>query len=203
MVNGGLSRHTWRVPRLWAETIETHRRDVRDAIVQATARLVGEHGLAAVTMSQIAEETGIGRATLYKYFGGVDEILLAWHQRQISHHLHQLTAARDRAAPADRLTAVLTAYAEIAAGSQGHHDSELAAFLHRDRQVVQAEEKLRGMISELISEAAEMGSVRTDVAADELADYCLHALAAARSLPSKAAVRRLVEVTLGGLRPQA
>ena len=44
-------------------------------------------------------------------------------------------------------------------------------------------------------------TVRTDVATEELASYCLHALGAARSLPSKAAVRRLVEVTLAGLRP--
>jgi hypothetical protein len=45
------------------------------------------------------------------------------------------------------------------------------------------------------------GPVRGDVAADELADFCLHALAAATSLPSKAAVQRLVQVTLAGLRP--
>jgi hypothetical protein len=43
--------------------------------------------------------------------------------------------------------------------------------------------------------------VRNDVPPDELAAYCLHALNAARSLPSKAAVRRLVTVTLAGLRP--
>ena len=35
----------------------------------------------------------------------------------------------------------------------------------------------------------------------ELASYCLHALAAASSLPSAAAIRRLVTVTLAGLRP--
>jgi DNA-binding transcriptional ArsR family regulator len=38
--------------------------------------------------------------------------------------------------------------------------------------------------------------VRHDVAPEELANYCLHALAAARSLPSKAVVRQLVKVTL-------
>lgn len=43
------------------------------------------------------------------------------------------------------------------------------------------------------------GDVRDDVAPDELANYCLHALTAASSLPSKAAVRRLVAVTVAGL----
>jgi AcrR family transcriptional regulator len=56
------------MPKLWNETIEAHRREVRDAILDNTAALVAEHGLLSVTMSQIAEETGIGRATLYKYF---------------------------------------------------------------------------------------------------------------------------------------
>ena len=38
-------------------------------------------------MSQIAEQTGIGRATLYKYFPDVEAILLAWHERQVTGHL--------------------------------------------------------------------------------------------------------------------
>ncbi|MDO0911222.1 hypothetical protein QQM39_10250 [Streptomyces sp. DT2A-34] len=44
--------------------------------------------------------------------------------------------------------------------------------------------------------------MRDDVSPDELARYCLHALAGAGALASKAAVRRLVTVTLAGLRPQ-
>jgi hypothetical protein len=59
------------------------------------------------------------------------------------------------------------------------------------------------MIRDLLTKAVETGEVRADVAPDELASYCLHALAAASSLPSKAAVRRLVTVTLAGLRPRA
>jgi hypothetical protein len=43
--------------------------------------------------------------------------------------------------------------------------------------------------------------VRDDVEPEELATYCLHALAAATSLSSEAAVRRLAKVTLDGLRP--
>jgi AcrR family transcriptional regulator len=34
-------------------------------------------------MSQIAEETRVGRATLYKYFPDVDAILVAWDERHV------------------------------------------------------------------------------------------------------------------------
>ncbi len=190
------------MPRLWNETIEAHRREVREAILDTTAALVAEHGLRSVTMSQIAEKTGIGRATLYKYFPDVEAILLAWHERQITGHLEHLAEVRDRAGDAgERLEAVLEAYALISHESQGHHDTELAAFLHRDEQVARAQQQLRDMIRDLLTEGAKTGHVRDDVAPDELARYCLHALAAAGSLPSKAAVRRLVTVTLAGLRP--
>jgi AcrR family transcriptional regulator len=189
------------MPRLWNDTIEAHRQAVRDATLDTTAALVAEHGLRSVTMSQIAEVTGIGRATLYKYFPDVDAILLAWHEREVAGHLGQLAQARDHALGArERLEAVLEAYALISHDARGHHDAELASLLHRDEQVVRAEQQLRTMVRDLLAEAAENGEVRADVAPEELAGYCLHALAAASRLPSKAAVRRLVTVTLAGLR---
>jgi AcrR family transcriptional regulator len=195
-----LSYTGW-VPKLWTETIETHRREVRDAILDTTAALVDEHGLLSVTMSQIAGETGIGRATLYKYFPDVEAILLDWHERQISRHLEHLAEIRDQAGnPVDQLEAVLHAYALISHESRGHHDTELAAFLHGDRQVAQAERKLHHMIRDLVAGGARNGDLRDDVTPDELANYCLYALVAASSLRSKAAVRRLVTVTLAGLR---
>jgi hypothetical protein len=58
------------------------------------------------------------------------------------------------------------------------------------------------MIRKLFVEAAKTGDLRDDVSPDELAGYCLNALAGAGRQRSKAAVRRLVTVTLDGLRPQ-
>jgi hypothetical protein len=98
---------------------------------------------------------------------------------------------------------VLEAYALISHESKGHRDTELAALLHRDEQVIVAEKHLRNMIGDLLAEPARTGDIRDDVAPGELATYCLHALTAASSLPSKAAVHRLVEVTLAGLHPRA
>jgi AcrR family transcriptional regulator len=186
------------VPKLWTETIETHRREVREAILDTTAALVAEHGLLAVTMMQIAEETGIGRATLYKYFSDVEAILVAWHERQMSVHLRQLAEVRDGAGDAgERLKSVLEAFALI---SHEQHSTELAALLHRGAHVVRAQQQLRRLVRDLLVEGVEQGDIRDDVAPDELASYLLHALTAASSLPSKAAVRRLVTVTLAGLR---
>jgi AcrR family transcriptional regulator len=187
------------VPRLWNESIEAHRHAVREATLDTTAALVAEHGLRAVTMSQIAEETGIGRATLYKYFSDVEAILVAWHERQVTGHLEYLAAVRDEAGEAsERLEAVLEAYALI---SHEHDRTELAALLHRGEHVVRAQEQLSDFIRDLLTEGAEIGDLRDDVPPDELTRYCLHALTAAGSLPSKASVRRLVTVILAGLHP--
>ena len=196
-----LSRILAPMPKLWNDTIDAHRRAVRDATLDTTAALVVAHGLRSVTMAQIAERTGIGRATLYKYFPDVEAILLAWHQRQISQHLEHLSKVAEQVEPSERLGAVLEAYAAMSHGSRGHHDADLAAFLHRDEQVVRAEKQLRDLIGGLLTDAAQAGAVRTDVSVEELVTYCVHALAAARTLPSAAAVRRLVAVTLAGLAP--
>jgi hypothetical protein len=97
-----------------------------------------------------------------------------------------------------RLEAVLEAFALI---SHERHATELAAFLHRGEHVARAHQQLRDLIRDLLIEGAATGHLRDDVAPDELASYCLHALTAASNLRSKAAVRRLVAVTLAGLRP--
>jgi len=189
------------VPKLWNETIEAHRNAVRGAIMETTWALVTEHGLTSVTMSQIAEKAGIGRATLYKYFPDVEAILDAWHQRHVTGHLEQLARIRDQpGAAAERLQSVLEAYALISY-HRGHHGAELSALLHRGENVVRAQQQLLELIRDLLAEVAETGELRDDVAPEELASYCLHALTAAGSLRSKAAVQRLVVVTLAGLRP--
>jgi hypothetical protein len=70
-------------------------------------------------------------------------------------------------------------------------------------EIATLSQQLRDMIRYLLIKGAKTGDLRDDVAPDEFASYCLHALTAASSLRSKAAVRRLVTVILAGLRPRA
>jgi AcrR family transcriptional regulator len=218
------------VPRLWTDTLDEHRRAVRDATLDTAAALIAEHGLPAVTMSALAERTGIGRATLYKYFPDVTAVLTAWHERQLRAHLDDLRAATSTTTdPATRLATALDRYATLqrsthhpaahggprpsasrhsgsgtgGAGSNGGSGAgaDLAALLHRSEHVAAARAELHAYLRELIAESAAAGRTRADVSPAELATFCLHALTAAATLPTAAATRRLVTVTLSALSP--
>jgi AcrR family transcriptional regulator len=194
------------VPRLWNATIDEHRRTMHAAILDAAATLVAEHGLAAVTMSQIATQTGIGRATLYKYFPDVEAIVVAWHERLVEDHLTQLThAVAADATPAERLRLVLATLAELSSGrhqpAAAGHSPGLAVPLHRAEHLHQARNRLHQLLVDVIQSATDAGAVRTDVPADELAAFCRHALGAAADVPGTPLARdRLVDLALAGLR---
>jgi AcrR family transcriptional regulator len=199
--------YTTEVPKLWNDTIEAHRREVREAILDTTWRLATERGPASVKMSEVAEQTGIGRATLYKYFPDVDAILAAWTQRQVLRHVELLRAARDDTTDAaKRLRVTLETYAHIEQQRARHlkreaHGTQLATLLHQnDEGVADAQRQLHNLVRDVLASAAQAGDIRADITPDELAGYCLHALAAAATLGSEAAVRRLLDVTLAGLR---
>jgi AcrR family transcriptional regulator len=186
------------MPRLWNETIDAHKRAVDEAILGATAALVQSGGLGSVTMSGVAAAAGIGRATLYKYYPSVKAVLRAWHERVVGQHLAHLREVRDGPGdPLARLEAVLEGFALSA---RAHPGVDVAAALHRGTHVARAHEELRTLLEDLLLEGVKSGDVRADVAPGELVLYCLHALGAACHLPSEAAVRTLVTVTISGLR---
>ena len=171
-------------------------------MVDAAATLVAGGGLLSLTMSRVAERAGIGRATLYKYFPDIESVLLAWHERQVSRHLQQLHAARKGArGPAEELSGVLRAYALVCQQAGAHHHTELAMVLHRPGRLGDAHGEQQGLLREVLASASDAGLLRTDIGPEELLSFCQHALAGAAVLGEPAAVDRLVELTLAGLRP--
>jgi AcrR family transcriptional regulator len=184
------------MPKLWDDTIEAHHDAVSAAIFEATSLLVAEHGLAALSMAGIAQAAGIGRATLYKYFGDLDALLSAWHQHVVHGHLQVLADVRDAAgSPGDRLATVLAAYVEI---QRAHGAHASAAQLHGEPHMRHAHGHLHRFIRDLIANAAAHRAARTDIAADELARFAIAAAAAAAG-QGKPAASRLVELILATL----
>jgi AcrR family transcriptional regulator len=157
-----------------------------------------ELGIRKVTMSLVAEKAGIGRATLYKYFPDVESILRAWHEREVSHHVEQLTKLRD--SDGDVFQRLRLVFERMAQGQRDGHGSDLAAMLHRGAHMHRAHDAVRTLIRDLLVSGVGSGRIRSDVPPDELASFCVQALAAAKGAPSKAAVRRLIGLTLDALR---
>ena len=188
------------VPKLWEESIDEHRRSVRDAITDAAWRLAEEHGPLSLTMSQVAGAAGIGRATLYKYFADIESILVAHHARHVDEHLRALEDLRgESASPGARLAAVAHAYASICFHRGRHASADISALVHRGPEVADAELRLHTLFVDLIAEAAAGGLVRTDASPDELAAYCRHALEASGQARDLDTAARLTRVVLDGL----
>lgn len=76
------------------------RQHIRDAVVRVTTR-VGVHGL---TMDGVAEEAGIAKGTLYRYFDTKEALIRDTIDASLAPIRDELLAlARDDAPPADRL----------------------------------------------------------------------------------------------------
>lgn len=74
-LQAALKRRSYQLKRRAESAEETRRR-----IVQATAELHSEQGIAATTMKQIAERAGVGIGTVYHHFPTLDDTIMACGQ---------------------------------------------------------------------------------------------------------------------------
>ncbi|WP_067430936.1 TetR/AcrR family transcriptional regulator [Nocardioides jensenii] len=174
------------MPKLWKDTVEEHRRDVRAAILDAAWRLAHERGIRGVTMGLVAQHAGISRATLYKYFSGVEEILVASHAEHVQEHLATLREAHSSAGtPREGLERLIDHYAEICfhRGRAGAPDT--SALVHAGEQHQRNTTELERLFIDAVLAAQAAGEVRADIAAKLLATYILHAAEGAGSVGSR------------------
>jgi AcrR family transcriptional regulator len=86
----------------------------RAAVLQAAARLFAEHGVAAVSMDQVAAAAGVGKGTVFRRFGdkaGLAAALLDAGERELQEAiLHGPPPLGPGAGAAARLTAFAGAY---------------------------------------------------------------------------------------------
>jgi AcrR family transcriptional regulator len=170
-----------------------HRAQQREHILAVALELLAERGMAALTMSAIADHAGISRATLYHYFPDVDAVLAAWVgqeiERSVSAMLVESGAISD---PVARLTHLVKTQARIFGSrshrlSAEHFESEAGSpAVRREVEVQMA--PLRQLLADTITEAENTGLLRSPVDSALAADFVLGLLGAIR--------RRLVAGTL-------
>jgi AcrR family transcriptional regulator len=188
------------VPKLWKDTVEAHRRDVRAAILEAAWILAQERGIRGVTMGLVAENAGISRATLYKYFPGVEEILLAAHEDHVAQHLAALAAARaDAASPREALLAMLSGYARIRFHRDRAASAEVHGLVHAGPQHARNSSAVHNMFTEAMQDAQAAAQMRNDLGARDLAAFAVGAFDAAATVSDEPALERLVRLVAEAL----
>jgi AcrR family transcriptional regulator len=155
------------------------------AILAATLRMVGTHGVTATTIEGIAAEAGVGKTTIYRRWDSKTDLIVAAVSQTAPEGDPPDTGSLpgDLKALADlqreRLagTGLLTVAPRVLAESM--NDPELhQGFL--DNVI----EPLRGLIRTIIERAIERGELRADLEVEPLVDI-LHAIPIYRILMSR------------------
>lgn len=189
------------MPKTWDDTLEGHREAVRRAAMQAALEIASEAGFQKVSMSSVATRTGITRATLYKYFPDVESIFVEWHRRTLEHHVaHVDGIVRSPGDAAARLRAILEFFAMTAFR---HHGSRFAEVLHSREHAVAAENRLLGILEQVIEEGIDALEFRKDLWPREVAVFLHGSLSGVHRLPDEVAVRRVVDLAVGSIAAEA
>ena len=67
-----------------------------ERILDATGRVIAARGVAKARAGDIADEAGLGRATLYRYFATREDIFVAYAEREMERFLADLLAAAEK-----------------------------------------------------------------------------------------------------------
>lgn len=62
-------------------------------VLDAAARRIASHGIAATSVDDVAEGAGVSRATVYRYVGAKDDVVQAVISREANHVLVRVAAA--------------------------------------------------------------------------------------------------------------
>lgn len=93
-----------------------------DSILDAAARVIASHGLAAATTARIADQAGISIGSLYQYFDSKEDIYAAVLDRMVQHLImlvEQQTPTSDAFSLADWVTTLLNAVWDYLAADNG------------------------------------------------------------------------------------
>ncbi len=78
---------------------ETRKKETRQAILEAAIRLFSEQGYEKTSIAAIARAAGVGKGTIYGYFGAKDEIFLAFCEDEIEYAFNKVAEENDPDAP--------------------------------------------------------------------------------------------------------
>jgi AcrR family transcriptional regulator len=143
------------------------RRGVADRIIDETLVLVSERGLGNVTMTEIAERTGVARQTLYNHYPDVEQIVIAGTERYAQNGFAHLVGLLEATGSAEGKIDLLVRHT-VAGVNHGHGVDDVRSALspegraHLDRH----QAAFRSLVASIISDGVVDGTFDSSIDPD-------------------------------------
>ena len=172
-----------------------------EIVLRAAREVFAEQGFDA-PVAAIAERAGVGMGSLYRRYGGKQELL----QRVCVLSLEQNLEAAERALAAEDPWPALCRYVRDCVGFAAGAFGPAAGLIHATDEMWRLARAVRRRVGRLVQRAHDDGSLRADATAVDVLQLVEHF---ARGFPSgpdvavDAVRRRQLEIALAGLRTGA
>jgi TetR/AcrR family transcriptional repressor of mexCD-oprJ operon len=142
---------------------------VADALLDAAARTFASRGERA-NMDDVAEEAGVARATVYRYFPNRQQLLAELSRRAAENAHHRLVAARiDEVSIEEGVSRAVRAFVDVGES----FPVLLMARSHGDDPSADFERLVATPLRQLLERGRSSGSIRNDIPAAWLAEALL------------------------------
>ncbi len=141
------------MPRIRAASIDQHKEQTRDALIDSAYKLIAEAGTADIPLAEIALAAGVGRTTFYEYFDDRDDVIAALVERELPDVISEIIDSVEVTEPVARLGALAAATVRFVAA-----DPVFGLILHAEvpRLGVDAQERIKDSHEQLVIELADL-----------------------------------------------
>jgi AcrR family transcriptional regulator len=153
------------MPKITAPTLEQHRSETIDRLLDGFSELVMSRGYSAVSLADVAQQAGLARTAIYNYFPDRESLLFLWTEREVRRAIAILEQEIAEApTSAEKLRAFVRLQLHDFARRHLPPGQEVIQFLQPETygRFMQHIEPLERILVQVISDGAESGDFSTD-----------------------------------------
>ncbi|MFJ2955640.1 TetR/AcrR family transcriptional regulator [Streptomyces sp. NPDC087270] len=173
----------------------------RDKLVDA-ARVAFTATGETAALEGIARAAGVGIGTLYRHFPTREALVEAVYAAELDAVTGSVPRLLEELAPADALRAWMRRYAAFVATKRGMAGVLRAGWASGAIATPDTRRRIGAAIGALLARGAEDGTIRGDVAADDVTMMLLGIFMTAATSDSPEQADRLIELVMDALRPR-
>lgn len=173
----------------------------RDKLVEA-ARVAFTTTGEAAPLEGIARDAGVGIGTLYRHFPTREALVEAVYASELDAVTGSVPGLLEELPPADALRAWMRRYAAFVATKRGMAEVLQAGWASGRIATPDTRRRIGASIGALLARGAEDGTIRGDVAADDITLMLLGIFMTAATSNSPEQADRLIDLVMDALRPR-